>query len=62
MGIFGFGKKQAPTAIDVVCGMKVDPQATAFSAEHDGRPFYFCSANCLGKFKADEERFAHAAH
>jgi len=41
-----------PTATDPVCGMSVDP-ATALSATHDGRDFYFCSPHCRDTFTAD---------
>jgi P-type Cu+ transporter len=60
MGLFGFGKKKASTAVDPVCGMSVDPATTPFQADHEGRTYYFCSANCLGTFKANPARFAKA--
>jgi len=45
---------------DPVCGMEIDPE-TAFAArEHMGRKFYFCSADCVGKFDADPHRFGMA--
>jgi Cu+-exporting ATPase len=44
-------------ATDPVCGMKVDPHATQHRAEHEGRPYYFCSAGCRGKFRADPGRY-----
>ncbi len=54
------------TARDPVCGMMVDPHATAHRAEHDGHPYYFCSTGCRAKFVADpikymtpQERQAH---
>jgi len=34
---------------DHICGMTVD-QATAFSAERDGKTSYFCSEHCRQKF------------
>ena len=34
---------------DPVCGMTVD-EATALSAERDGKTFYFCSDHCRKKF------------
>jgi Cu+-exporting ATPase len=37
---------------DPVCGMSVDPHATPHRAEHNGRPYYFCSAGCRTKFVA----------
>ncbi len=45
------------TTLDPVCGMTVDPTATAHHATHDGRPFHFCSAGCRKKFLADPERY-----
>ncbi len=36
-------------AIDPICGMTVD-EATALSAERDGKTFYFCHENCRRKF------------
>ena len=42
---------------DPVCGMDVDPQTAKFRAEHEGRPYYFCSAGCRTKFIADPLRY-----
>ncbi|HEX5868193.1 MAG TPA: heavy metal translocating P-type ATPase, partial [Beijerinckiaceae bacterium] len=42
---------------DPVCGMAVDPHTTKHTAEHNGHPFYFCSAGCRAKFLADPERY-----
>ena len=42
---------------DPVCGMEVDPHAAKHTAEHNGHPFYFCSAGCRAKFLADPERY-----
>jgi Cu+-exporting ATPase len=42
---------------DPVCGMAVDPQMTPHRHEFEGRPYYFCSAGCLGKFRADPKRY-----
>ena len=38
---------------DPVCGMNVDPQATAHHATHAGHDYHFCSARCREKFVAD---------
>jgi Cu+-exporting ATPase len=43
-------------AIDLVCGMTVDPDAAPGSQEYDGRTYYFCSPHCLYKFREDPER------
>ncbi|HWA43881.1 MAG TPA: YHS domain-containing protein, partial [Hypericibacter adhaerens] len=42
---------QARTARDPVCGMTVDP-ATAISAEHGGKTYYFCCEGCRASFVA----------
>lgn len=42
---------------DLVCGMTVNP-ATAFGhTEFGGHKYYFCSAHCLEKFKADPQKY-----
>ena len=40
------------TLTDVVCGMTVTEQSP-HKLEHEGRPYYFCSAKCQGKFAAN---------
>jgi Cu+-exporting ATPase len=37
--------------------MTVDPHATAHRAEHQGHPYYFCSAGCRSKFVADPQKY-----
>jgi Cu+-exporting ATPase len=49
------------TAIDPVCGMKVDPHTAKHRAEYQGRPYYFCSAGCRTKFLADPARYLAGA-
>ena len=44
-------------ATDPVCGMTVDPHTARHRAEHGGRPYYFCSAGCRGKFEADPGKY-----
>jgi Cu+-exporting ATPase len=41
---------------DPVCGMAVTDQSP-HRLEHDGRPYYFCSAKCQAKFGADPARY-----
>jgi Cu+-exporting ATPase len=48
-------------AIDPVCGMTVDPHATAHRHSHGDRTYYFCSAGCRGKFAADPARYLGSA-
>ena len=45
------------TALDPVCGMTVDPHATAHHHQHGGSAYHFCSAGCRSKFAADPERY-----
>ena len=40
-----------------VSGEVVDP-ATAPSAEHNGKTYYFCCEKCPVKFKADPDKYA----
>src|SRR5687767_89253 len=48
----------APTAIDPVCGMSVDPnRAAGGSHAYKGTTYYFCCASCRTKFAADPERY-----
>jgi Cu+-exporting ATPase len=45
----------APDALgskDPVCGMSVTQQS-AYHVQHEGRPYYFCSAKCQTKFAAE---------
>jgi Cu+-exporting ATPase len=45
------------SARDPVCGMTVDPHATAHRHQHAGRTYYFCSAGCLRKFTAAPQKY-----
>ena len=53
----GAARDAASEAKDPVCGMSVDPSATAHHARHDGVDHHFCSAGCRAKFVADPERY-----
>jgi len=52
---------QAPGAVDPVCGMTVDPATAKFSAEHQGKRYYFCCGGCQAKFTADPARYLMTA-
>lgn len=47
----------APETRDPVCGMKVDPQRTAYRHERAGRLIHFCSASCKAKFVAEPQKY-----
>ena len=38
---------------DPVCGMRIDPDDAAATAEYEGRTYYFCSQTCHEAFRAD---------
>jgi Cu+-exporting ATPase len=46
--------------IDPVCGMQARPDP-AKSAVHAGVTYYFCSAGCVAKFRANPERYLQRA-
>ena len=52
--------RAAQQVIDPVCGMAVDPAATAHHAAHGGQDYHFCSASCRTKFIADPDRYLGA--
>jgi len=47
---------QQTTAVDPVCGMKVNSATARFKYEHGGREYLFCCAGCLDKFRANPEK------
>ncbi|MEW9309704.1 heavy metal translocating P-type ATPase [Labrys neptuniae] len=48
----------APAGVkDPVCGMDVDPATAKHSIQHEGHPYYFCSAGCKSKFEAEPGRY-----
>lgn len=51
------GDALGATVKDPVCGMSVDPHTAVHRAEHDGHPYYFCSAGCRTKFIADPAKY-----
>ncbi len=45
---------------DPVCGMNVNPATAKHLYEHAGKPYYFCCAGCLEKFKATPAKYLNA--
>lgn len=37
-------------ALDIICGMEVDPTTTKFKADYLSERYYFCSSNCMTNF------------
>ena len=55
--------KSGQVVTDPVCGMTVEPESAAGSYEYKGKSYYFCSASCLEKFRAEPEKYlAHSSH
>ncbi|HET7746585.1 MAG TPA: YHS domain-containing protein [Vicinamibacteria bacterium] len=48
----------AQTAIDPVCGMKVDPQNAKGTSVHGGQTYFFCAPGCKVRFDKEPERYA----
>lgn len=48
------------TSLDPVCGMTVDHDSAAATAEHAGQTYYFCSRHCQKAFVAEPARYVPA--
>ena len=53
----GRSEDHGTIVLDPVCGMKVDTRTAQHRYELRDTPYYFCSARCLDKFKADPDRY-----
>lgn len=47
-------------ATDPVCGMQVEEDKAAATAEHEGKQYYFCSKGCQETFVQDPGRYIQA--
>jgi len=45
------------TALDPVCGMKVDKASAAATRTHGGTTYYFCNADCAEAFGREPEKY-----
>jgi Cu+-exporting ATPase len=43
---------------DPVCGMRIDTDDAAATAEHEGKTYYFCSQMCRDAFVADPASYS----
>jgi YHS domain-containing protein len=48
-------------AKDPVCGMVVDEQTAAATAEYQGKTYYFCAPGCKKAFEKEPEKYVRAA-
>ena len=44
-------------ALDVICGMEIDPTQTKLHAEHRGEVYYFCNTVCKNHFVNDPQKY-----
>ena len=51
------GQEHGTTVTDPVCGMKVDTRTTAHHYRLGETDYYFCSARCLERFKANPDQY-----
>src|ERR1700722_6845885 len=50
-------KAAAATAIDPVCGMRVDAATARHRFAYKGEDYFFCSGRCRERFEAEPEKF-----
>jgi P-type Cu+ transporter len=55
------GAPAGASATDPICGMRVDPHATAHRHEHQGRTYYFCCEGCRSKFAENPAKYLKPA-
>jgi xanthine dehydrogenase accessory factor len=51
----------APSAVDPVCGMRVDPATARHTADVEGRAYYFCCPHCRAAFLRDPQQYLVSA-
>ena len=56
-GKHGDGARAAATAIDPVCGMRVDPATAKHRFSYNGQDYFFCSARCRERFEAEPKKY-----
>ncbi|HEY4483288.1 MAG: hypothetical protein A3I39_01130 [Candidatus Yanofskybacteria bacterium RIFCSPLOWO2_02_FULL_47_9b] len=44
-------------ALDVICGMELDPAQVKFHVEHKNEVYYFCSLTCKNHFINNPEKY-----
>jgi Cu+-exporting ATPase len=52
--------QDSSVSVDPVCGMKVNPANAAATEEHDSTRYFFCSAGCATKFRAEPDKYLAA--
>ena len=52
------GSHSGESVRDPVCGMNVDPKPASESDSFAGQTYFFCSQDCLAKFRSEPTRYA----
>jgi YHS domain-containing protein len=47
----------AEQVVDVVCGMKVDPDNAPAQTTYEGTTYYFCAPGCKVAFEKNPDRY-----
>ena len=50
--------KDPVSGICCICGMDVDENTTKWTSKHEGKNYYFCTADDKTKFDQDPSRYA----
>ena len=45
---------------DLVCGMTLDKDQAAATAEYQGHAYYFCTSGCKAEFEKDPKKYVQA--
>ena len=51
-------RSEMTMVVDPVCGMRIDSEDAAATAEYEGRWFYLCSEDCREAFVASPASYA----
>lgn len=55
--LFEVATRRADRPVDPVCGMVIDPASCSITLDWHGRPLFFCSEECRGRFTDDPDRY-----
>jgi YHS domain-containing protein len=50
------------TMIDPVCGMEVDSDTAMWTAEYEGKTYYFCGKGCMLEFRDNPQQYLDPEH
>jgi len=56
-GMKGMTAKPVGSAVDPVCGMKVDLKSAKYKTDYKGKTYYFCAKGDLDTFKKNPQKY-----